>query len=404
MSSSQQPSRAQAFIPLCAPTIRGNEWTYVKECLDTTWVSSVGAFVDRFERAVAKAVGTEQAVATSSGTAALHIALLVAGIQPEDEVLVSSLSFIAPANAIRYAGAWPIFVDADPTYWQMDPEKVRNFLETQCQWRNRGLFNRATGRRVRAILPVHILGHPVDIDLILELARKYELTVIEDATESLGARYKERNVGALGDIACLSFNGNKLITTGGGGMMVTNNCRWAERAKYLTTQAKDDPIEYVHKEIGFNYRLTNIQAALGVAQMEQLASYIHAKRKIAQTYAEGLRDIPGITCMPEAGFAQSTFWLYTVLVDGAAFQMHSRELLRRFAQCRIQARPLWEPLHLSAAHRSSFATDCRVAERIHDQALSLPSSVGLVPSDQIRVLEAIADVAGASSSGSLTGH
>jgi len=356
----------------------------------------VGAFVDRFERAVAQAVGTEHAVATSSGTAALHIALLVAGIQPEDEVLVSSLSFIAPANAIRYAGAWPIFVDADPTYWQMDPEKVRNFLETQCQWRNRGLFNLATGRRVRAILPVHILGHPVDIDPILELARKYELTVIEDATESLGARYKERNVGALGDIACLSFNGNKLITTGGGGMIVTNNRRWAERAKYLTTQAKDDPIEYVHKEIGFNYRLTNIQAALGVAQMEQLASYIHAKRKIAQTYAEGLQDIAGIACMSEASWAESTFWLYTILVDGAAFQMHSRELLRRFEQCRIQARPLWEPLHLSAAHRSSFATDCRVAERLHEQALSLPSSVGLAPGDQIRVLEAIAAVPGAS--------
>lgn len=377
---------------------------YVKDCLDTTWVSSVGAYVDRFERAVAQTVGTEQAVATSSGTAALHIALLVAGIQPEDEVLVSSLSFIAPANAIRYVGAWPIFIDADPTYWQMDPDKVRSFLEDQCEWRNRGLFNLVTGRRVRAILPVHILGHPVDIDPILELARKYELTVIEDATESLGARYKERNVGALGDIACLSFNGNKLITTGGGGMIVTNNCRWAERAKYLTTQAKDDLIEYVHKEIGFNYRLTNIQAALGVAQLEQLTSYILAKRRIAQTYQEGLQDLAGITCMSEASWAQSTFWLYTILVDGDRFQTHSRELLRRLEQCRIQARPLWEPLHLSAAHRSSFATDCTVAERLNEQALSLPSSVGLAPGDQDRVLQTIAVVSSGLSSPSLSGH
>lgn len=387
--SSNQPSPTQAYIPLCVPTIRGNEWSYVKECLDTNWVSSVGAYVDKFERAVAEAVGTEYAVATSSGTAALHVALLVAGIRPEDEVLVSTLSFIAPANAIRYVGAWPIFVDADPTYWQMDPEKVKSFLETQCRWRNGALFNLVTGRRVRAILPVHILGHSVDMDPILELARKYELTVIEDATESLGARYKDRNAGALGDIACFSFNGNKLITTGGGGMIVTNNSHWAERAKYLTTQAKDDPIEYVHNEIGFNYRLTNVQAAIGLAQMEQLASYVSAKRRIAQEYKEGLQHVPGITCMPEASWAFSTFWLYTILVDGDRFQMHSRELLRRFEQCRIQARPLWQPLHLSAAHRGHFKTDCTIAEGLNEQALSLPSSVGLTPEDQLTVLRTI---------------
>ncbi len=377
------------YIPLCVPTIRGNEWKYVKECLDTTWVSSVGAYVDKFECAVAEAVGTEHAVATSSGTAALHVALLVAGIQPEDEVLVSTLSFIAPANAIRYVGAWPIFVDADPDYWQMDPEKVRNFLETHCRWRNGALFNLVTGRRVRAILPVHILGHTVDMDPLLELARKFELTVIEDATESLGARYKARNAGTLGDIACFSFNGNKLITTGGGGMIVTNNSRWAERAKYLTTQAKDDPIEYVHNEIGFNYRLTNIQAAIGLAQIEQLPSYICAKREIAQRYVEGLQHLPGITCMREASWAFSTFWLYTILVDGEQFQLHSRELLRHFERGRIQARPLWKPLHLSRAHRSCFPTDCAVAELLHERALSLPSSVGLAPEDQLTVLQTI---------------
>lgn len=389
--SSNQPSPAQAYIPLCVPTIQGNEWKYVKECLDTTWVSSVGAYVDKFERALAEVVQTEHAVATCSGTAALHVALLVAGIQPEDEVLVSTLSFIAPANAIRYAGAWPVFVDADPNYWQMDPEKVSGFLETQCRWRNGALFNLATGRRVRAILPVHILGHPVDIDPILELARKYELTVIEDATESLGARYKARNVGALGDIACFSFNGNKLITSGGGGMIVTNNPHWAERAKYLTTQAKDDPIEYVHNEIGFNYRLTNLQAALGLAQIEQLPSYIDAKRRIAQRYAEDLQQAPGLTCMPEASWSFSTFWLYTILVDGDRFHLDSRELLRRFEQCRIQARPLWKPLHLSAAHRGCFTTDCTVAERLQEQALSLPSSVGLTDEEQLTVLRTIGE-------------
>jgi perosamine synthetase len=389
MSSSQSPSPAEAYIPLCAPTIRGNEWKYVKECLDTTWVSSVGAYVEKFERAAAQVVGTEHAVATTSGTAALHVALLLAGVQPEDEVLVSTLTFIAPANAIRYVGAWPIFIDADSKYWQMDPERVRSFLESECQWRDGGLFNLVTGRRVRAILPVHILGHPVDMDPILELARKYELIVIEDATESLGAQYKGRNVGSLGDIACLSFNGNKLITTGGGGMIVTNNTRWAERAKYLTTQAKDDAIEYVHSEIGFNYRLTNIQAAIGMAQIEQLGSYIRAKRTIAERYEEGLKDLTGITPMSEASWARSTFWLYTILVDGNRFQRHSRDLLRYFGEFRIQTRPLWQPLHLSRAHRPSFLTDCTRAERLYEQALSLPSSVGLTPADQDRVLRTI---------------
>jgi len=309
VSSKPQRSRAEAFIPLCTPAIRGNEWKYVKECLDTTWVSSVGAYVDRFERAVAEAVGTKNAVATSSGTSALHVALLVAGIQSDDEVLVSTLTFIAPANAIRYVGAFPVFVDAEATYWQMDPAKVKDFLENQCHWREGALVNRQTGRRVRAILPVHILGHPVDMDPILELARKYELVVIEDATESLGALYKDKSVGQLGDIACFSFNGNKLITTGGGGMLVTNNERWAQRAKHLTTQAKDNPVEYVHTEIGYNYRLTNIQAAMGVAQMEQLDSFIEVKRSIAKSYDEALGEIPGITSMREADWACSVFWM-----------------------------------------------------------------------------------------------
>jgi perosamine synthetase len=266
------------FIPLCVPEIRGNEWDYIKECLDSNWVSSVGAFVDRFEGAVANYVGTEHAVATVSGTAALHIALLVAGVQPDDEVLVPTLSFIAPANAIRYVGAWPVFIDAEPIHWQMDPVKVQGFLENECRSQGGNLINRTTGRRVKAILPVHILGHPCDMDPILEVADRYELITIEDATESLGAQYKKRMAGKLGQIACFSFNGNKLITTGGGGMIVTDNQAWAERARYLTTQAKDDPIEYFHSEIGYNYRLTNIQAAMGVAQMEQIENFINQKK------------------------------------------------------------------------------------------------------------------------------
>jgi perosamine synthetase len=392
VNSKPQRTSVEAFIPLCAPTIRGNEWKYVKDCLDTTWVSTVGAYVDRFERAVAEAVGTKHAVATSSGTSALHVALLVAGIQPDDEVLVSTLTFIAPANAIRYVGAWPVFVDAEAAYWQMDPEKVKHFLQTQCQWRQGALFNRQTSRRVRGILPVHILGHPVDMDPILELARQYDLTVIEDATESLGAQYKNKNVGQLGAIACFSFNGNKLITTGGGGMIVTDNDHWARRAKHLTTQAKDDPIEYVHTEIGYNYRLTNLQAAMGVAQMEQLEEFVKSKRVIARGYDEGLSAVAGIKTMPEAPWARSSFWMYTALVNETEFGMNARNLMRQLESMRIQTRPLWQPLHLSSAHAGAEATDCTVAEQLKRNALSLPCSVGLGKHEQHRVIQKIAAI------------
>jgi len=380
------------MVPLCVPEIRGNEWKYIKECLDTNWVSSVGAFVDRFERELADYVGTKYAVATCNGTAALHIALLVAGVQPDDEVLVSTLTFIAPANAIRYIGAWPIFIDAEPDYWQMDPQKVVGFLEKEYQWRNGALHNRSTGRRVKAMLPVHILGHSVDMDPILEVARRYNLVVIEDATESLGAEYKGRIVGHLGDIACFSFNGNKIITTGGGGMIVTDNEEWARKAKYLTTQAKDDPVEYIHNEIGYNYRLTNVQAAVGCAQMEQLDNHILAKRRIATTYTEALKSVPGITPMREAPWAFSVFWMYTILVDEAQYGIDSRRLLCRLSEAGIQARPLWQPLHRSLAHIGLQAYPCRIADWLNQRGVSLPCSVGLRPESQDKLIELIRQI------------
>lgn len=373
-------------IPLCVPEIRGNEWSYIKECLDTNFVSSVGPFVDRFERELASQVSTHYAVATASGTAALHVALLVAGVEPEDEVLVSTLTFIAPVNAIRYANAWPVFIDAEPLHWEMDTTKAIDFLEKECQWNAGELHNRHTGRRVRAIMPVHILGHPVDMDPIMEAARKYNLPVIEDATESLGAKYKEQMTGCLGNIACFSFNGNKIITTGGGGMIVTDNEEWARKAKYLTTQAKDDPFEFIHNEVGFNYRLTNIQAALGCAQLELLDEFITAKRRIAERYTQALANMPGLTAMRQAKWASSIFWLYTILVDDTQYGMDSRALIRKLAEQNIQARPLWQPAHLSPAHRAAFAMDCSVAERLNRQAVSLPCSVGLTDVQQERVL------------------
>lgn len=372
------------FIPLCVPTLRGNEWQYIKDCLDTNWVSSVGAYVDRFEEMVANYVGAKYAVATVNGTAALHIALLVAGVKPDDEVLVSDLTFIAPANAIRYVGAWPVFIDAEPDYWQMDPQLVIRFLEEECVWQNGELRNKQTNRRVKAILPVHILGHPIDMDPIIAIARKYNLVIIEDATESLGARYKGRMVGNLGDIACFSFNGNKIITTGGGGMIVTNNQAWAEKAKYLTTQAKDDPVEYIHGEIGYNYRLTNIQAAMGCAQMEQLDNFITAKRHIAQTYTQGLSQLSGITPMNEASWAFSVFWLYTILVNETEYSIDSRTLLQKLSEQKIQTRPLWQPLHLSPAQLATgFQNKPSVSKQINQSALSLPCSADLTIDKEI---------------------
>src|SRR5271157_3336425 len=377
------------FIPLIVPEIRGNEWRYVKDCLDTNWVSSVGSYVDRFEQMVAQQAGTKHAVATVNGTSALHVALLVAGVRPDDEVLVSTLTFIAPVNAIRYVGAWPVFIDAEPVYWQMDPARVVEFLERDCRWSDGTLYNRRTGRRVTAVIPVHVLGHPVDLDPILEVAREFGLKVIEDATEGLGATYKGRGLGCLGDLACFSFNGNKIITTGGGGMIVTNNEAWARKAKYLTTQAKDDPIEYVHEEVGYNYRLTNLLAAVGCAQMEQLVAYVAAKRKIAARYTEKLQNLPGIVPMRNASWAGSTFWMYTILVEEEKFGMDSRQLMRKLDSQQIQCRPLWQPIHQSPAHMSKNMVVLPVAEQLARRGLSLPCSVGLTESEQDRVIEAV---------------
>lgn len=374
------------FVPLCVPEIKNNEWKYVKECLDTSWVSSVGSYVTRFEQDIANYIRAKHSIAVVNGTNALHIALLVAGVQPDDEVLVSTLTFIAPVNAIRYANAWPVFIDAEPNYWQMNAEQVTDFLERECIWQQGELRNKATGRRIKAIVPVHILGHPVDMEPIIAVARKYSLVVVEDATESLGAKYKNQMVGTLGDIACFSFNGNKIITTGGGGMIVTNNQAWAEKARYLTTQAKDDPLEYIHHEIGYNYRLTNVQAAIGCAQMEMLDAYIARKRTIAQQYDEAFTSSPGISLMPEADWAYSIKWLYTILLNE---NVDSRALLKKLSDEKIQTRPLWQPIHKSKAYSNCQTYHGKVAEQLNRHALSLPCSVGLDDDTQQRVIHKI---------------
>jgi perosamine synthetase len=286
-------------------------------------------------------------------------------------------------------GAWPTFIDPEPQYWQMDVHRVADFLQKHCRPDVDGLRNKVTGRLVKAILPVHLLGHPCDMDPLLQLADTFGLAVIEDAAESLGALYKDRHAGGLAPLGCLSFNGNKIITCGGGGMLLATDPLLADHARYLSTQAKDDPVEYVHDELGYNYRLTNLQAAMGVAQFELLDEYVSRKRAIAARYAAALGDCPGISLMAEAPWATSIFWMYTILVDEQKYGKSSRVLMHSLSAAGIQSRPLWQPLNRNRSMAGAFACLDGVADALHHDALSLPCSVGLTQSDQDRVIDCL---------------
>jgi perosamine synthetase len=378
-------------IALSIPDIGPREQELMAECMRSGWLA-YGPFVEAFEDAIATRLGARHAVALSSGTAALHLALLLSGVERDDEVLTSTLTFVAPANAIRYVNAVPAFIDAEGDYLQIDPDGLRSFLDA-CEETDRGLVNTLTGRRVSAVLPVHILGHPADLDAIRAISAEYGLPVIEDAAEGLGARLRGRAVGALGDISCLSFNGNKIMTTAGGGVLATDDDATAARARYLATQAKDDPLEYVHGAVGFNYRMSNPHAALGCAQLERLDEFVAAKRRIAEQYAAGLGAVPGVTLPREATWAYSTYWMYTVLISPNEFGMSSRDLMHRLLDLGIQVRPLWQPLHRSPAHSGHAGQACEVADRLHAAGLSLPCSTSLTDEEQGRVIEAVLDAA-----------
>jgi perosamine synthetase len=387
------PKINAAPIPLSAPNIAGNEWKYVKECLDTGWVSSVGSYVDKFEGMMARETDCSHAVATTCGTAALHMALMVAGVQPGDEVLMPSLTFVAPANAVRYLGAWPVFLDSDQRYWQLDPEKLKEFLSAECIWREKALYNKHTGRKIAAILPVHVLGHPCPMEQILALAAQYGLVVVEDATESLGSTHLGRKTGSIGRLGCFSFNGNKLITTGGGGMITTNDSKLAQRARYLTTQAKDDPIEFVHGAVGYNYRLTNVQAAMGCAQLEMLPAFLAKKREIVSRYTADLGGFALYSLPEEASWARTNWWLYTIRVPTNRTGASSRSLIAAAAAQSIQCRPFWQPMHLSPAHTECFSWRCDTAAALWRECVSLPCSTHLSESDQARVCDMLKSIA-----------
>lgn len=368
------------FIPLCVPHLAGNEWVYIKECLDTGWVSSVGSYVTRFEQEFAAAVGTRFAIACSNGTTALHTALMAAGIRPGDRVLVPTLTFIASANAVSHAGAVPIFMDVDEGTWQLDPCSVARFLADECETAGGRTVERSSGQRVAAIMPVHILGIPCDMAPLLAVAERHGLKIVEDATESLGATWQGRPVGSIGECGVFSFNGNKLITTGGGGMVCTNQEALAKQAKHLTTTAKIEPVEFIHDEVGYNYRLVNVLAAMGVAQLEQLPAFLAKKAEIAGWYAELLADLP-VEPMPEPGYGTGAKWLYTIRMRGR----HWRPICGFLDAAGIQTRPLWQCLHRSPAYAHLAPRECPVADRLQSECLSLPCSVGLTRADAERV-------------------
>jgi len=373
-------------IPLSVPVIDGNEWKYVKECLDTGWVSSVGGYVTSFEKAVARYVGSRYAVATVNGTAALHVSLMACGVRPGDEVIVPALTFIAPVNIVRYCQAEPVFMDCDPETLCMDAGKFIDFIKRETVQKRDGFtYNKTTGRRIRAVIPVHVFGHPAEMEPLVKICCKRKIDIIEDATESLGSEYKKKKTGTIGKVGCFSFNGNKIITTGGGGMVVTNDRKIADRIRHLTTQARSDPVEYDHDEIGYNYRLSNIQAAMGAAQLERLAIHIEIKRRNALIYRKGLSGISEIEFLWERPWAVSNFWLCTIKVA----KKHKRRLLYHLLSKGIGARPIWKPVNSLAMYRGCQSYRVEDAPKAYDTCLNIPSSVNLTKAEIERVVETI---------------
>ncbi len=361
-------------IPLSEPEIAGNEWKYIKECLDSGWVSSVGGYVDKFEKMLASYTGTGYAVATVNGTSALHVSLVACGVGPDDEVIVPALTFIAPVNAVRYCGAYPVFMDCDKDTLCIDVQKTSEFIKNECEQGKDGFtYNRKSGRKVKAIIPVHIFGHPADMDPLLEVSKKYNIHVIEDATESLGSEYKGKETGSFGRTGCFSFNGNKIITTGGGGMVVTDDKGLSERIRHLCTQAKKDPFEYYHDEIGYNYRLTNIQAAMGVAQMERLEEFVDRKRKNAVIYKELVSDIGEGEFLWGQDWAKSNFWFYTLRVP----KERRKGLMDFLLSNKIQVRPVWKLIHTLPMYENSQTYEINNSFEIYESCISLPCSVNI---------------------------
>jgi len=361
-------------VGLHEPNISGNEWNYVKDCLDSTWVSSVGKYVDKFEEMIAAFTGVKCAVAVVNGTAALHICLRLAGVEPGDEVLVPALTFVATANAVSYCGAVPHFVDIEEYTLGLDPRKLEDHLQQVAVIRDGCCINRYTGRKMKAVVAMHAFGHPVDLDPLVETCRRFHLELIEDAAESLGSFYKERHTGNWGVLSALSFNGNKIVTTGGGGAILTNNPELAKKAKHLTTTAKVfHRWAYYHDQVGYNYRLPNINAALGCAQMEQLPKFLEQKRALAERYRQSFSGIRGIRFFNEPAFARSNYWLNVLLLEDD-YADRRDALLEATHEAGIATRPAWEAMHRLPMFKDCPRMDLSTVENITSRLINLPSS------------------------------
>ena len=365
-------------VLLHEPSLGGNEWAYVKDCLDSTWVSYVGQYVDQFESMLADFTGVKQVVAVVNGTAALHMALKLAGVEPGDEVFVPALTFVATANAVTYGSAIPHLVDSEERTLGLDPWKLKDYLKHIARVNSDGCLNKFSGRRIKAVIPVHVFGHPVDLDPVVEVCKEYKLEMIEDAAESLGSYYKGTHTGNWGKLSILSFNGNKTVTTGGGGAIITNDERLGKLAKHLTTTAKiQHRWEYRHDAIGYNYRLPNINAALGCAQMEQLPKFLEQKRRLADRYRNSFQGISGIHFFTEPSFAKSNYWLNVILLD-EAFSDKRDILLEKTNDNGIMTRPAWTLMNQLSMFTDCPAMNLAYAENLSNRLINIPSSAFLV--------------------------
>lgn len=375
------------MVLLSGPNIAGNEWKYVKDCLDTGWVSSVGSYVDQFEKMTAEFAGTKYAVATSSGTTALHITLILQGVQPEDLIITQDITFVATLNAIKYTGADPILIDVNMDDWQMDLDVLEHFLQNETIIKDQTCYHKSTGRRIPIIMPVHVLGNMTNMDRLLALAQQYHLTVIEDSTEALGSYYKNKHAGSFGLMGTFSYNGNKIITTGGGGMIVTDDEALAKRAKHLTTQAKADPFEYYHDEIGYNYRLVNVAAAMGVGQMELLPQFLEKKKQIIQYYKDHLSNFGDIQFQKVSVDVNPNWWMPTIRTA------KQKEMLKALNDQKLQSRPFWVPMHQLPMYKNSIYYQLNnQASQLYQECLSIPCSTYITEEEMERVVTAIKSV------------
>jgi perosamine synthetase len=362
------------FIALHEPKFAGNEKAYLIDCIDSTFVSSVGKYVDRFEQLVAEYTGVKYAIATVNGTAALHIALKLVGVSQGDEVITQPLSFIATCNAISYCGAKPVFVDVDLDTLGMSPVSLRTFLEANATKTTFGCINNKTGKKISAVVPMHTFGHPCRIDEIAKICEEFNIPLIEDAAESLGSIYQGKHTGSFGKLAALSFNGNKTITTGGGGMIVTDDEALAKRAKHITTTAKQPhPYEFVHDEIGYNYRLPNINAALGCAQMESLPRLLESKRDIANAYAKFFSN-SNLKFVKEPAQASSNYWLNALVLE----DKQAREnFLKDLNDAGVMSRPVWRLMNELPMFSDCQSSDLTNAKWLEERVVNIPSSARL---------------------------